>query len=71
MQNEVNARTEAFRKAHPDPAKLAPKQQAELQDIRREQKEVGDLLALLTRTADDEPDEKPMPPKDKKEEEKP
>jgi hypothetical protein len=71
MQNEVNARTEAFQKAHPDPAKLGPKQQAELQDIRREQKEVGDLLALLTRTADDDPDEKPMPPKDKKEEEKP
>ena len=71
MQNEVNARTKAFLEAHPDPAKLGPKQQAEIQDIRREQKEVGDLLALLTRTADDEPDEKPMLPKDKKEEEKP
>jgi hypothetical protein len=74
MQNEVNARTKAFVEAHADPAQLGPKEKADLQDIRREQTEVADLLALLTRSAGDEPDEgeKPMPRMDdKKEEEKP
>ena len=71
MQQEINARTEAFRKVHPDPAKLGPKEKSELDDIRREQKEVGDLLKLLTRPAGDDPEdgEKPMPKKDDKKEE--
>ena len=74
MQQEVNTRTEAFRKAHHDASKLGPKEKAELDDIRREQKEVGDLLKLLTQPAGDEPedDEKPMAKKaDKKDEVKP
>src|SRR5262249_28774805 len=44
LQKEVNDRTEAFRKKHPDLDKLGPKEKAELQEIRREQKEVADLL---------------------------
>lgn len=51
MQAEVNERTEAFRKAHPDLALLDKKAQAELQTIRRDQKEVADLLEALMKPA--------------------
>ena len=47
MQAEVNKRTEDFRKAHPDPAKLDEKGKAELQDVRRSQQEIAELLDEL------------------------
>jgi hypothetical protein len=56
MQKEVNERTEAFRKKHPNPERLLPKEKAELQEIRREQKEVADLLERLTQPPGEEPD---------------
>ena len=61
MQKEVNERTEAFKKAHPDLTKLGPKDKAELQEIRREQKEVADLLEQLSRPPDEEPDPEDRP----------
>jgi hypothetical protein len=47
MQADVNKRTEDFRKAHPDPAKLNEKEKVELQDIRKSQQEVAELLEEL------------------------
>jgi hypothetical protein len=52
MQAEVNKRTDDFRKDHPDPTKLDEKAKADLQDIRRSQQEVAELLDELI-----EPDE--------------
>ncbi len=47
MQAEVNQRTEDFRKAHPDQAKLDEKGRADLQDIRHSQQEIKELLEEL------------------------
>ena len=44
MQKEVNDRTAAFQKDHPDPSKYDDKEKTELQDIRKEQQDVIDLL---------------------------
>jgi hypothetical protein len=44
MQKEVNDRTAAFQKAHADPSKFGDKEKAELQDIRKEQQDVIELL---------------------------
>jgi hypothetical protein len=69
MQKEVNERTEAFKKKHPDPERLGPKSKAELQEIRREQKEVADLLDQLNRPAGEEPEgdeDKPADGEEKK-----
>ncbi len=44
MQKEVNDRTAAFEKAHPDPAKYGDKEKAELEDIHKEQQDVVDLV---------------------------
>ena len=44
LQKEVNDRTAAFQKDHPDPAKFGDKEKAELQDIRKGQQDVIDLL---------------------------
>jgi hypothetical protein len=52
MQADINKHTEDFRKAHPDPEKLNDKEKTELQDIRRAQEEVAELLEELI-----EPDE--------------
>jgi hypothetical protein len=58
MQKEVKARAEAFKKKHPNLANLGPKEKTELDDIRREQKEVADLLDRLTQPpGDDDPDD--------------
>jgi hypothetical protein len=58
MQKEVRARAEAFKKKHPNLANLGPKEKTELDDIRREQKEVADLLDRLTQPpGDDDPDD--------------
>jgi hypothetical protein len=62
LQKEVNDKTKAFTQKHPDPKKLDAKAQAELEEIRREQKEVADLLDHLTRP----PGEGPMPDEDDK-----
>ncbi len=71
MQEEVNARTADFRKRHPELDDLPPKAKAELEDIRREQKEVGDLLDRLTTPPGEEPgDEKKDDKKDEKKGEK-
>ncbi len=63
MQKEVNDRTEAFNKNRPDREKLGAKEKAELESVRRDQKEVADLLEELSRQnreADAEP-EAPAP----------
>ena len=44
MQKEVNDRTAAFQKDHPDATKFGDKEKAEMQDIRKEQQDVIDLL---------------------------
>lgn len=54
LQADVNQRTDEFQKKHPDPVKLGKEQQAELESIRKEQREVADLLDELTRPADPE-----------------
>lgn len=51
LQAEVNARTEAFHKKHPKLDRLEPKEKAELESIRRDQKEVAELLEELMRPA--------------------
>ena len=48
LQAEVNERTEAFAKAHPDLSKLTPQERAELDAIRTAQ---ADLAALLEEVA--------------------
>lgn len=59
MQVEVNERTAAFGKAHPDPTKLDKNAQAELQTIRRDQKEVADLLEALMKPAGEAGEDQP------------
>jgi hypothetical protein len=49
LQEEINKRTSDFARRHPNLENLQPKAQAELDDIRREQKEVADLLEQMTR----------------------
>jgi hypothetical protein len=53
MQKDVNDRTEAFRKAHPDPKKLDDKAKAALEAIQAEQKDVAELVEEMTRPADE------------------
>ncbi len=52
MQAEVNKRTDDFRKEHPDQTKLNEKEKVELQDIRKSQQEVAELLDELIEPAD-------------------
>jgi hypothetical protein len=51
LQAEVNERTVTFAKADPDPAKLTPEEQAELDAIRRAQAELAALVDDLTPAA--------------------
>jgi hypothetical protein len=53
LQLEVNQKTDAFQKQHPDLGKLNAKEKAELQAIRKDQQEIADLLEELTRPADE------------------
>ena len=69
MQKEVNEKTAAFRKPHPDLDNLSARDRKELDEIRREQKEVADLLEKLTEP-DGEPDEGDKPEGDKEKAEK-
>jgi peptidoglycan hydrolase CwlO-like protein len=69
----VNRRTEDFRRRNPNVENLENKAKTELDEIRREQKEVADLLEQLTRPPGEMPDEKKDEEKkddDKKEEKK-
>jgi len=52
MQADVNKHTEEFRKAHPDLTKLNDGAKTELQDLRRQQQEVADLLEELLEPED-------------------
>ncbi|MGL4555469.1 MAG: hypothetical protein ACRC33_30235, partial [Gemmataceae bacterium] len=64
LQEEVNKRTEDFRRKHPNLDGLDAKQRGELDDVRREQKEVADLLEQMSRPPGEVPDdEKPDEPK--------
>jgi hypothetical protein len=51
MQADVNKRTEAFKKKHPDAAKLTDMDRDELQGLQRDQKDVSELLDELNRPA--------------------
>ncbi len=44
MQKDVNDRTAALQKDHPNPSKYGDQEKGELQDIRKEQQDVMDLL---------------------------
>jgi hypothetical protein len=57
MQKDVNQRTEAFKKQHPDTKNLAGKDKAELESIRKDQQDVADLIDELSRPVN-EPEEK-------------
>lgn len=61
LQKEVNDRTEAFRRQHPDAEKLSEADKVQLQELRREQKEVADLLDQLTQPPDERPGDEPQP----------
>jgi hypothetical protein len=54
LQAEVNERTAAFDRAHPDPSKLTPEEQAELDAIHTAQADLGALLEELA-PAEDKP----------------
>jgi len=66
LQAEVNERTEAFAKAHPDPTKLTEPEQAELEAVRGLQKSVAELLDELTPAAPDPAAGPAIPPEAKK-----
>jgi hypothetical protein len=53
LQAEVNQRTEEFARKHPDASRLTERDQAELQGLRREQKEIADLLDELAQPAEE------------------
>jgi hypothetical protein len=55
LQSDVNARTEEFGKAHPDPKQLDDKAREQLAQIRKDQQEVADLLEEMTRPEGDKP----------------
>lgn len=59
MQIEVNERTEAFKKDHPDAAKWTDKDKAEFRRLQQDQQEVAGLLELMRGG------EKPEPKDDK------
>jgi len=49
LQKDINERTEAFRKQHPDLKKLPEKDQAVLESIRRDQQDVAELIDEMNR----------------------
>ena len=52
LQQDVNDRTDTFAKRHPDPMKLSPGARQELQELRKEQQEISQMLDELTRPGD-------------------
>jgi hypothetical protein len=58
MQQDVNQRTDAFSKQHPDPKKLTDQEKKELQGLSNEQQEVADLLEKMTSAEEPEGDKK-------------
>jgi hypothetical protein len=49
LQYEVYERTESFGKKHPEPTKLTAEEQRELENLRKEQQEIAQMLEELTR----------------------
>lgn len=65
LQKEVNDKTEEFRRKHPNPENVGPKEKAELQEIRQEQKEIADLVERYARAGGEDPDPDAPKPDDK------
>jgi len=53
LQKDINQRTESFRKEHPNLKKLAEKERAVLESIRKDQQDVAELIDELNRPADE------------------
>ncbi len=51
LQKDINERTQAFKKQHPDTKKLLEKDRAVLESIRRDQQDVAELIDELNRPA--------------------
>src|SRR5579883_155735 len=51
LQKDINQRTEAFKKEHPDLKKLPDKDRAMLESIRKDQQDVAELIDELNRPA--------------------
>ncbi len=51
LQKDINQRTEAFKKEHPDPKNLPEKDRAVLESIRKDQQDVAELIDELNRPA--------------------
>jgi hypothetical protein len=51
LQEDINRRTSAFARKHPDTAKLSKEEQQQLESLRQEQEEVKELLQELTTPA--------------------
>jgi hypothetical protein len=58
LQQEINDRTRAFDKEHPDRAKLTKREEDDLQAIRQEQGEIADLFQQLSAPAESQEDKK-------------
>jgi len=54
LQKELNEKTEAFARRHPDPNKLLPAAQRELNGLHQEQRELMELFEELTKPGDAE-----------------
>src|SRR5262249_10793283 len=61
LQQDVNERTEVFKREHPDLKQLVDKDKLELDSIRKEQRDVADLLEELLKSVDEpaEPERAP------------
>lgn len=59
MQAELNARTEEFRRKHPDLDKFDDKDRDALQNLRRQQQEIAELLEEMTEPAKPKEGDKP------------
>jgi hypothetical protein len=58
LQQEVNERTQAFAKQHPDPGKFTKSDQDELQALGQEQVDIADLFQQLTAPAQSQGEKK-------------
>src|SRR5262249_30509381 len=59
VQAEINERTEQFAKEHPDLSKLKDDEKAELETLRKTQRDVADLIAEFYNAADSPKGAKP------------
>lgn len=53
LQKDINERTEAFKKQHPDTKKLREKERTALESIRKDQQDVAELIDELNRPAEE------------------